>query len=82
MAGLPFWTVSHNMVSEPPRIERQQTTFAVGKMATPFSSRCEAPQGFTDLQAYGSGRQNLLSEDFEGKSGMFLYKRGKYAKAN
>ena len=67
VAGLPFWTVSHDMVSEPLCTERPQTTFAVGKMATPFSSLCEALQDFTGRQAYGSGRQNFLSEDFEGE---------------
>ena len=47
------------------------------KMATPFLSRCESLQGFTGLQACSSGRQNLLSEDFEGESGMFSFKKAR-----
>ena len=38
-----------------------------------FASRYEP--GLIGLQAFSSGQQNLLFEDFEGKSGMFLYKR-------
>ena len=33
------------------------------------------------VRIFSSGQQNLLSEDFEGKSGMFLNKKDKYAKA-
>ena len=38
-----------------------------------FAGRYEP--GLIGLQAFSSGQQNLLFEDFEGKSGMFLYKR-------
>ena len=36
--------------------------------------------GLIGRQACGSGRQNLLSEDFEGESGMFSFAKGKLAK--
>ena len=62
----PFWRERGNV--------RPQTLFAVGKNGTPFLSRCEALQGFTSRQACDSGRQNLLSEDFEGEAECFFIK--------